>query len=140
LKTEKQANFRDLFAGGSILFWAAAENPWQQLKKSQGFRLQEAVAVHWKTWFWRSNDVTLLYLTREHRVTCDMPQGSVFGQLLWNAMYDGVLRWPLPERTKVIGFAGVIAFAECLGNASNCTIYLLILSNIKFIRTSKCHK
>jgi len=32
------------------------------------------------------------------------------GPLLWNTMYNGILRLPLPEGTKIIGFADDIAF------------------------------
>ena len=38
-----------------------------------------------------------------------IPQGSVFGPLLWNVMYDGNLRLNLPANAEIIGFADHIA-------------------------------
>ncbi|KAH8406431.1 hypothetical protein KR222_000970, partial [Zaprionus bogoriensis] len=46
---------------------------------------------------------------RTHDVTLGVPQGSVLGPLLWNAMYDAVLKLELPENTQLIGFADDIA-------------------------------
>lgn len=34
-----------------------------------------------------------------------VPQGSMLGSLLWNIVYDGVLRNKLPPETKLIAFA-----------------------------------
>ncbi|XP_070142229.1 uncharacterized protein [Drosophila kikkawai] len=47
--------------------------------------------------------------SRAYKVSAGVPQGSVLGPLLWNAMYDGVLRLPMPEGTSLVGFADDVA-------------------------------
>lgn len=38
-------------------------------------------------------------------ITAGVPQGSMVGPLLWNGMYDGVLKLELPGGAKIVGFA-----------------------------------
>ena len=58
-------------------------------------------------------DRVLKYDTRngpnEYDITGGVRQGSVLGPLLWNIMYDGLLRLKLPKSVKLVAYAGDVA-------------------------------
>ncbi|XP_060665723.1 uncharacterized protein LOC132798010 [Drosophila nasuta] len=47
--------------------------------------------------------------TKSFNITGGVPQGSVLGPLLWNIMYDGILRLDVPESATIVGFADDVA-------------------------------
>lgn len=45
-------------------------------------------------------------------ITAGVSQGSVLGPLMWNVMYDGVLRLQLSAGCDVVGFGYDVALVE----------------------------
>ena len=58
-------------------------------------------------------DRTLPYDTDDgthfYKITGGVPQGSVLGSPIWNILYDGLLRQPLPHGVSVVAYADDIA-------------------------------
>lgn len=46
---------------------------------------------------------------KEYKITGGVPQGSVLGSLLWNTMYDGLLKIVLPDEARLVAFADDVA-------------------------------
>lgn len=45
----------------------------------------------------------------QRAISAGVPQGSVLGPALWNAMYDGLLRVPMPSDASIVAFADDVA-------------------------------
>ena len=54
-------------------------------------------------------DWTLLYETdngtHTYNIAGGIPQGSVVGSLIWNVLYNGLLKQPLPDAMSIIAYA-----------------------------------
>lgn len=59
----------------------------------------------------------------ERVVTAGVPQGSVLGPALWNALYDGMLRVELPEGAQLVAFADDVALLVTAKDTFDLQIY-----------------
>ncbi|KAJ3639076.1 hypothetical protein Zmor_004373 [Zophobas morio] len=50
---------------------------------------------------------------RVQEITCGVPQGSVLGPILWNVLYDRILKIKCPKGTSLVAFADDLAVVVC---------------------------
>lgn len=60
---------------------------------------------------------------KKYIVTADLPQDSVLGPLLWNAMYNGVLSLLMPKDITSIGFANDPAVVVVAKHSEDVELY-----------------
>jgi len=71
--------------------------------------------------------------TRTYHVSAGVPQGSVMGPLLWNIVYDGVMRLTLPQGCQLTCYADDVALTvvgKHLNAVENtCSVAVQVISN-----------
>lgn len=57
-------------------------------------------------------------------VTWEIPQGSVQGSNLWNAMYNGVFLLPAAKEAMIVSFADDLPVVVAANHPSNVEVYV----------------